>query len=54
MTPFVNGEGEVGRVEKLGSGGDILIEIMKQKCFRVLRLMSCDDMVSKKGWSGAE
>ena len=41
MTLFVNGEGEVGDVEKLSSGGNVLVEIMEQKCFCVFRLMSC-------------
>ena len=41
MTLFVNGEGEVGDVEKLGGGRDVLVEIMEQKRFCVFRLMSC-------------
>lgn len=41
MTLFVNGEGEVGDVEKLSSGRDVLVEIAKQKCFCMFRLMSC-------------
>ena len=41
VTLFVNGEGEVGYIEKLGSRGDVLIEIIEQKGFCVLRLMSC-------------
>ena len=50
MTLFVNGEGEVGDVEKLSSGRDVLVEIMKQKCFCVFRLMSYarDGSVKKK------
>jgi len=41
MTLFVNWEGQVGDVEKLSSRGDVLVEIMEQKHFRMFRLMSC-------------
>ena len=41
VTLFVNGEGEVGDVEKLGGGRDVLVEIMEQKRLCVFRLMSC-------------
>jgi hypothetical protein len=57
VTLFVNGEGKVGDVEKRSSGGDILVEIMEQKCFRVFRLMSRDGGQLKrsgvKKWSGS-
>lgn len=35
MTFVVNWEGEIGDVEKLCGGGDVLVEILEQECFRV-------------------
>lgn len=48
MALFVDWEGEVGDVKNLGSGGDVLVEILEEKCFRVFRLNSYAGMGQRK------
>ena len=47
MTLVANGEGEVVDVEKLCSWGNILVEILKKKRFRVLGLIACEERVNE-------